>query len=370
MRIDPKTWPALEVLKALGIVCMIVLHSWGSVITPEDLINSKDSLLLRLGHVLHFFCFFDIWIPAIAGAALNIQILNQKPPSRSLYYASKTSFYWGGILLASGWAFEIFLQNPYPLLAYNPLHFMGVSFLIISILLLLTKNRNLELWTLSFFILSFFKQQLMALFPFEYPETYEMLMLEGPLKTIKFYLFRMLFGIASQGWALIPWFSFVLVGFSFAGFYFHKRLSSAKIKMITLFSLLVTLVFLFFRSSLAFIKHQTLLDQYSALSMPISLFISCTSGFIFTLSLLSNWPNYVSKLSQSALNTFSQGSFWLFFIHLPLIKIMYPLFETYPLGIRLLGFPIFMLTWCFLVGLIIKELSKKKLKITLTKSTS
>jgi hypothetical protein len=93
MRIDPKTWPALEVLKALGIVCMIVLHSWGAAITPEDLKNHEGSLLLGFGNVLHFLCFFDIWIAAIAGAALSIQILKQKLASHSPLYASKTAAY-------------------------------------------------------------------------------------------------------------------------------------------------------------------------------------------------------------------------------------------------------------------------------------
>ncbi len=369
MKIDKNTWPALELLKAISIACMIVLHSWGMVITEEDFNVYKGSWFLIFGNILHFGCFFDIWIPAIAGATLNLQLLKQNYSSPTRLSVVKNSSYWGFILLLSGWVFEIFLRNPYPFLSFNPLHFMGGSFLIVTVLLAISKNNDLTLWTLVFFIVALFKDSITSLFPYVFPETYEELFRHGALEVTKFYLAQITFGISSQGWSLIPWFSIVLIGFSYSNYYSKNILTPKTLKAMIFISLFIVLFFLAFKSSRNFIQSQTLLDQYSALNMPIPLFISCASGFIFILSALTYFQKKLTFVHQPFPNAFSRGSFWIFFLHFPLGNVLSSLFESYSFGVRWIGFPIFMLAWCFLIGLIILELGKKKINIKLLKLT-
>lgn len=366
MRIKQNTWPALEILKALAIIAMIFIHSWGWILTEEDLLIYGTKWSTKIANALHFLCFFDLWIPALAGASLRVQF-DSSASFNSLARARSTAN-WGLTLLFSAFVLELFLGHPYPVLAYNPLHFLGYSFLIIAFLLAITPYKFFSVWTLVFFCVSIMKSHLFEATTFPQYETYETILRQSPNQVLRFYFNRLLFAYPDSGWGLIPWFSSILVGFSLAQRYIEKPPSQFELKIVAFFSGFLSFLFLFSSHSLDFISRHNILSQYSILSMPNSLFIACILGFVFLLSLLTLFFSKDSKTVFRFLIFFSRGSFWIFFIQFPIGYAFTPLFFPFNYETKLFLFPLFIFVWCGIFGYFILELAKKRLRISFTKT--
>ena len=370
MLISRNSWPALEILKALAIASMIFVHSWGQIVTPQDLVTYKDCLSFKIANILHFFCFFNIWIPAIAGSSLRLQCSEEMDINISRKLLRTYAFRWGMVLIFAGCLFFFFLDQKTPFLFYNPLHFIGGAFLVISFLLFITPISALWGWSALFFLLSVWgdstRQSFIANPPFhiyQSPET-------AWLKSLKIYVEEIIFGSATIGWSFLPWIVSVLLGFSLVDQMLKSKKSKRQLMYIAVVALLTVVLGLSCPQSIQFIMAQTINDQYTTLAMPLSLFIATTVGYL--LFFASGTIFYQRKLVDpvpEVLSCLSRGSFWIFFLEFPLLRVFGPFFEPLSFVLRVFIFPIFILFWSIVIGALVIQLGKKKLKVSLVRKS-
>lgn len=345
MFLKSNSWPALELLKALAIAAMVINHSWAFVISPQDLLENRESISLAWARIFHFFCFFNIWIPAIAGTTLRLQENMGKR-------LSECAFRWGIVLALGGYAFALWDSSPDILRSFNPLHFMALSFIFIALLLKWAPLRFFPWITGGFIILALFVDPLR----------------NGLGNHTNQSFFRaVLLGSENVGWSLIPWFGLVLVGFSFSELYLRSKNPKKLLAILAVCGLLVSIGSLLVEQSQDFIKRQTVLDQYSTLQMPRLLWLAVFSGYVAVLSTITLVYNRNTKLLKEFSDPLAISSFWLFFIQFPIMILSSSAFESFSFELRAFCFPLFVLLWCFILGRLIIEIGRKKLTISIVK---
>ncbi|MSP18019.1 MAG: hypothetical protein EXR74_00440 [Bdellovibrionales bacterium] len=346
---------------------MIVIHSWSYVVTPEDLILYQYSLSLKIGNVLHFLCFSNIWIPAIAGASLRLQSNVDTHPKGPQNTLSRISFKWGVVLLIAGMIFSARTNHSELINAYNPLHFLGVSFVLISILLVFSPLRCMWVWTSFVFVASIINQYFKPHLFLEPLSSPELLRALNWVSQMKLMLLEITLGSKIVAWSLLPWFTSILVGFLFADKYDKNRLNISFLKKTIVISFAIVVFGFLDPKSTKFIGEQNILDQYHSLYMPMSLFVSVIAGFVLAISLATLWYQKESHYFSDLIMALSRGSFWIFMIHFSFLSLLSPTFEFAAIQTRIFFFPAFVLLWCVVFGTIIVELGKKKLVINFVK---
>ena len=367
MIIKQNTWPALELIKAIAIASMIVVHSWSYVVTPEDLILYQDSLSLKIGNIMHFLCFSNIWIPAIAGASLRLQSNGDTHPKGLQKTLSRVSLKWGVVFFLTGILISMAINEGEFIYSYNPLHFLGISFVLVSILLFLSPLRLMWVWTSLIFLGSIINQYFkphLFLEPLSSPNL--LLGLNGVSK-IKLILLEITLGSKIVAWSLLPWFTSILVGFLFADKYDKNRLNLSFLKKTVVISFAIVVFGFLDPKSTKFIGEQNILDQLHSLYMPMSLFVSTISGFVLALSFATLFYKKENHYFSDLIMALSRGSFWIFLIHFYFLSFLSPTFEFAVIQVRIFFFPAFVLVWCVVFGTIVVELGKKKLVINLVK---
>lgn len=370
MLISRNSWPALEILKALAIASMIFVHSWGQIVTPQDLVTYKEFLSLKIANILHFFCFFNIWIPAIAGSSLRLQCSEEMDINISRKLLRTYAFRWGMVLIFAGCVFFFFLDQKNFFLFYNPLHFIGGSFLVISLLLLFTPASMLWGWSALFFLFSIWgdstRQSFISNPPFHIYQSPETAWLES----LKIYVEEIIFGSSTIGWSFLPWIVSVLLGFSLVDQMLKSQKARKQLIYIAIVALVTVVLGLSCPKSIQFIMAQTINDQYTTLAMPLSLFIATTVGYL--LFFASGTLFYQRKGGDSipeVLCCLSRGSFWIFFLEFPLLRVFGPFFEPLSFALRIFVFPIFILFWSIMIGALVIQVGKKKLKVSLVRKS-
>jgi hypothetical protein len=362
------SWPALELLKALAIASMVFVHTWGISLTPEDLVNYRNSWVLKIANVLHFFCFFNIWIPALAGSSLRLQCGEDLNPNSARKLLRVSAWTWGLVLILSGTLFFFMLNQNNPFLFFNPLHFIGISFLVISALLYVGSTSLMWLWSALFFIVSIGAYPIRQKLILNPPSLIYVGDQSAWSNALENYLSEIVFGSRTIGWSFLPWIVSVFLGFAIVDKFLKSRNSEKQLKLISLISMITVVLGLTCPESINFIRTQTINDQYSTLSMPLSLFVSTLTGYLLLLTLGTIYfdKKKLKAVSQTV-TCLSRGSFWIFFLEFPLLYVFNSFFESQSFFFRILVFPIFMLGWSFLVGLMVIEIGKKKFKISLVK---
>jgi hypothetical protein len=352
MFLKNNSWPALELLKALAIAAMIINHSWAFVISRQDLLENRESFSLAWANIFHFFCFFNIWIPAIAGTTLRLQTHSSEKDANLGKRLSAVAFRWGIVLALGGYAFALWDSSADILRSFNPLHFMAVSFVLIALIL---KSLPLSVFpwiTWFFIILAFSLDQVRS---------------EFINQTGQSFLKEVIFGSGQVGWSLIPWLGLVLIGFTFSDLYLRSKSPKKLLILCALLGLVTSMSFLFVEESQEFIKRQTVLDQYSTLRMPRFLWLAVFSGYVAALSLATLAYQKKSTLLKELIEPLAIGSFWLFFLQFPIMIMSSLAFESYPFEVRAFCFPVFVLIWCLILGRLVMEIGRKKITLTLVK---
>lgn len=342
----------MELLKAIAIAAMIFNHSWGFILHPADLKEHAGTLALRWGNIFHFFCFFNLWIPALAGSMLRLQMVSEQSETRSCKALSNLAFQWGLILGLGGYGFSIWTDSSSLVSSFNPLHFMALSFFLMGVFLKLFSLNWLKYFSGLFIIVSFFLE------PFRNQQS--------TAHQVGF-LNEIIFGNERVGWSLVPWFALVLIGFTFADSFLRVPNKKRLLIWSTGLGLVIALVGLTYPDSLVFIGKQTLLDQYSTLLMPRSLWISVLSGYICLLSLTTLIFQKNDFPGATLISPLSRGSFWIFFLQFPIMVFSSICFEDFSFTNRMIFFPCFNFLWCFVLGCLAVELGKKRVTISFVK---
>jgi hypothetical protein len=369
MILKPGTWPALELLKALAIASMVFIHTWGTSVTDLDVDFYKQSWAFQLGNIIHFFCFFNIWIPAIAGSTLRLQVKDINIETNLKRVLAKIALKWGVILILAGFVFSWMVDRLETFLWYDPLHFMGFVFLLISFLLITVGPKGILICSTLMYVASYFTVKLQSLYVSSAPyRIYDQPGIEKNIQ-IKNYVLEILFGSSRIGWSFFPWTVSILGGFSFAHYLLQSRKPKKLLVQIGIISFGVIVFCLYSPGSIEFIRNQNMTDQYTSLAMPFKLFTAVTSGYLFFLSLATIFypKKGLGSISQ-IVSSLSRGSFWIFFIEFPLILAFKPSFEFRSFPVRAILFPFFMLLWSIVIGALAVEIGKKKLVINLVKS--
>ena len=362
------SWPALEILKAFAIIAMIFIHAWGCMVTPDDLIAYKNYLGFKLANVLHFFCFFNIWIPAIAGSSLRLQSDDTLAPDQLRKVLRAYSFKWGIVLAGFGFLFSLMINRNNLFLFYNPLHFIGGSFLVISLLLSFSSTSKMWGWALLFFVFSLFGETTRQYFIVNPPYRIYQMIQSGWVNSLKAYLLEIIFGSSNIGWSFLPWIVSVFLGFAFIDRILKSKKFKKDLNLIFLITLAIVIVSLSRTQSIQFIEGQTINDQYTALAMPLSLFVAVTAGYLMLFSIgILYYPSKYEGAVPQVITYLSRGSLWIFFLEFPLLSIFRPVFEPLSFNFRIFVFPMFILCWCIVIGTIAVWLGEKKIKISLVR---
>ncbi|NDC25569.1 MAG: hypothetical protein EB078_10740, partial [Proteobacteria bacterium] len=362
-----KTWPALELFKALAIGTMVINHSWGKIISQQEIGLHKNTFSLNLANAIHALFFFNIWIPALAASSLRLQseLIKNVPGTHSS--PPRLALKWGIILWISGYVFSFFSKESLTFFMFNPLHFLGLSFFLLALLIRFVPRKLNWPISLAFVGLSFlfylFKNSL-----FQFPEISPYFAPDVSLiQRMQFFALEILFGTPRTGWSVFPWFSLCLIGYSLADSYVYLKGESKLFRKFSAISFLVGISGLLFPSSFDFIKQQDISGELLMLFMPFGLFLSVTAGYVFFLTLFSLFYHGIKEPWALLINSLSRGSFWIFFLQFPLISNFSIPFQDTPFEIRLFVFPLLVLLWCFGIGFFILELSKKQLTIKIRK---
>jgi len=339
-----KNWVALDVVKFISVLAMILIHSHFVLIADNYRITDTSGFFYRISEKFMFLGLFIMILPMLAGVVLKTyNNLDIKKIIKLAFFISFLGFFMNALIWGTGYLFS-----------WNVLQFLGLSFIVISFLMNYFSVR--EVFLLSLLVL----------------------ISTGPLRNFlaefsNIYLVSIFVGADNQYifWPFFPWFS--LVGFGFVFTHIYEKYSNAmRFNISTFFvgSFLILIAVL--RNEASPFLDPKYIWGPSIFQPKFGFVLAAIGLFCILISTANILFNNIKLNKYGIINSYSKGILWVYLFQMffsfylsVIIKVFFPMNEP-----RLAYFilPILMIFLSWRVGAMsIKLLQEKKLIITLKK---
>lgn len=339
-----KNWPALDVVKFICVLAMIVVHSHFALATDFYRFADAAGFFYKISEKFMFLSLFVMMLPMLAGAVLRTQ--ESLDIRRTVKLASLMAFF--------GFLMNLLTSGPGYIFSWNVLQFLGLSLVVISILLKYYSIR--EVFLLSFFSLVF----------------------AGPLRSVlggygNIYPVGIFIGADNQFifWPFFPWFSLVGLGFVFTHLY-EKYADFEGFNPATFLAGLFLLLIAGLRGEISPYLDPNYVWGPSLFQPKIGFVLAVIGLFCVLIALANIFFNNISLKKYGIINSYSKGIFWIYLYQMSynfyfsvVLKAFFPMAEP-----RMAYFilPVLMIFSSWYIGFAsIKLFQEKKLIITLKK---
>lgn len=295
-------WQALDIVKAVGVLLMVIVHVvvWWHV--PFDYGASEvEGIFYFFLPFLKLIGLFVVILPITAGSSLRFYLERQKSKKEKMLGVIKRS----AGLIAIGYLMNLLAFGYGEFLDWDVLQFIGVGFLIIAFMYIYSGigvvlaagaialfsapylRFMLDSWNLNYFVAALISNN------------------EGTFF-----------------WPLFPWLSFIAYGFLMADIYINGRNIKKFYSIISILSVFILVAAayrneLLVRPAIANIWGPSIF-QAPALTLlgdisVFSLFLICTDAF---LKRMKRGGKKIRVSKFGFINAFSRGIFWIYLIHI------------------------------------------------------
>jgi uncharacterized membrane protein len=307
MQDNSKRWQALDIVKAIGVFCMVISHVvvWWYIPSDYGAEIVSDTFFLFIPY-LQVIGLFVIIIPISAGAAFRFFIGNDLGNKLRILKNKKTRaiFKKSIFLVILGFLMNFLAFGHNYVLDWDVLQFIGLSLILMTFMIRFLPISTF--WLVGAIVL--FSAPILRSYLESWNLNYFIAVLISNYEGDSF-------------WPFFPWFSFIVYGFLIAD-YFKKSRSLNKIKrdsyIVATISILL-LIAAFAKNQLFF---QPLVENFWGpyiFQPPTLTVLSHFSIFNLSLIFVSNVPASQKKFSRfSFFNTFSKGILWIYVLHISL----------------------------------------------------
>lgn len=303
MRKSHARWLALDFVKAIGAILMVVLHVvvWWHIpldYGTEGTTKVSDAFFIVLPF-LKFIGLFVIIIPITAGASLRFylkEVLNKKfsiLKNKKLISIFKRSI----LLIFLGYLINILAWGKDEFLDWDVLQFIGIGFIL---LVFMAKLGVDFLWVIGAFSL------------FSAP------FLRAVLDDWKFNYFIAVLISNDEGnffWPLFPWFSFLVYGYLVADYYIKNKKRGIFYFATAAVSAIAILIALY-QNKLFFMPRVENFWGPEIFQAPTLTILGGISVFNIALIGAEIFLKNVKRLMFGFINTFSKGLLWIYILHI------------------------------------------------------
>jgi len=343
---NTKRWFTLDVLKAVGILVVVVGHTFFWWNKDQGYYNI---VLFNLAGI------FAASLPITAGAALRfslkkyfnikkLKLVKEKSIIKKIVWRS---FF----LLALGYLMN-YLTWGYGIFKWDVLQFVAVSFLLISTFLYFA-----SLWYLVIFssILLLFLTLIKGFLQSNYPESYLTIILVGDIYGWNY-------------WPMLPWFFFVIYGFALAHYYyvFTQRKRHYKLPLRGLVLGISLLIISFLSGGFFMDPNPDMIWDSNIMQPPLAKVMGFAGAFTIIMSLIEIASFKIKKTEKYGfVNVFSKGILWIYLLHtIVWFRLVDALLSRGIGGVFFIILTIiFAVIFCYIVGLVVVLLKEKKNKI-------
>lgn len=338
-------WPALDVVKFIGILAMILAHAHFMLITDGYQIHDMSSFFYKITAQYMFLGLFVMMLPMIAGAVLGaVGDVGIVKMIRVAVFISLLGF----AMNAATWGISY-------VFSWNVLQFVGLSFVVIALIM---RYFSLgEVLALS----------LITLFA------------AGPLRdhfvwTNNNYFLNIFIGADNQYtfWPFFPWFSLVGLGFVYASLY-KKYLSSAVFNISALIAGLSLMMIGIVRHEISPFLDPKYVWGPSLFQPKIGFVLGAIGLFCVLISLGNMLFRNASFRKYGIINSYSKGILWIYVAQMFLIfylgiimQVIFPTMHTFSPSYFILPVSMIFISW-FIGAKSIAMLHDRSLNIVLKK---
>ena len=339
-----KNWAALDVVKFISVLAMILIHSHFVLTTHYYRITDISGFFYRITEKFMFLGLFVMILPMLAGVVLKTYD----------YFDIKKIIKLAIFISVLGFLMNALTWGPSYVFSWNVLQFLGLSFILISFLMNYFSVREVFLLSLLVLISAGPLRNLLA----EFSDIYLVSIFTGADNQ---YIF----------WPFFPWFSLVGFGFVFAHIY-EKYSNAIRFNISALFMGIFLVLTAVLRNEASPFLDPKYVWGPSLFQPKFGFVLAAIGLFCILISTANILFNNIKLNKYGIINSYSKGILWIYlfqtFFSLYLsviIKVYFPMN-----GPRLAYFilPIVMIFLSWYVGAMsIKLLQEKKLIITLKK---
>lgn len=289
-------WQSLDIVKAVGVLLMTVLHVIVWWYIPQDYGGSQiqDSFYFFLPF-LKFIGLFVIIIPITAGASLRFYLRagNKLRKENVIKITARSIF-----LVVLGYLMNFLAFGYEEFLDWDILQFIGVGFLILAFIY--NYFHISIMWILGIVVLVFA--------PY----------LRVLLDNWKLNYFIAVLISNNEGnffWPFFPWFSFLVYGFLIAHIYI-KHKNKKKIYSTLTIASIVILVFAIYKNELFFHVIMTNVWGPEVFQAPTLTLLGDISIFNLLLVFSDIFLKKIKRAKFGFLNTLSRGILWIYILHI------------------------------------------------------
>ncbi|MCB0418340.1 MAG: DUF1624 domain-containing protein [Bdellovibrionales bacterium] len=342
-------WVGLDIAKALCVLVMVFIHSSFWLITSQDEVMNTQSFMYPIVTHTTFLGLFPLSLPATAGCGLRLYLDRLQAQGRELEILPlvRTS----AAIMVLGYLMTLLTWGPSQGFEWDVLHFVGLSYLVISIALKLT--------TIPVMII----MGLMSMFATD--------IFRDLWSTSNSFLAGILIGNDSGFffWPFFPWFATLIFGFALTHFFLETKNSRVFQGICLAIGVALIAFSLWLGDFFLTLNPENVWGEN--VFRPRLGFILGLMGFFSTLVTLGQWIGERVRWSNSDfIQSFSRGILWIYLIHIIVGARLASYYTKWvPLNVfTALLFSFSLIAFSYLVGKGSIILTEKQLRITLVKA--